>query len=79
LGGRKVGILGLGRIGKAIAQRATAMEMKIAYTGRKPQDVPYRFIADLEALAAASDFLVVACPGGPATTANRTRALLGKD
>jgi hydroxypyruvate reductase len=67
LGGRTVGILGLGRIGKAIANRLSAMEMKIAYTGRKPQDVPYRFIPDLEALAAASDFLVVACPGGAAT------------
>jgi lactate dehydrogenase-like 2-hydroxyacid dehydrogenase len=67
LAGKTVGILGLGRIGKAIAQRLSAMGMKIAYTGRKPQDVPYRFIAELTALAAASDFLVVACPGGPAT------------
>jgi lactate dehydrogenase-like 2-hydroxyacid dehydrogenase len=67
LGGKTVGILGLGRIGKAIAKRLSAMEMKIAYTGRKPQDVPYRFIPSLEALAAESEFLVVACPGGPAT------------
>jgi hydroxypyruvate reductase len=69
LGGRTVGILGLGRIGKAIAARVTAMGMRVAYTGRKAQDVPHRFIPDLEALAAASDFLVVACPGGPATKA----------
>lgn len=67
LGGKTVGILGLGRIGKAIAQRVRAMGMEVAYTGRKPQDVPYRFIPDVKALAAASDFLVVACPGGPAT------------
>ena len=67
LSGRTAGILGLGRIGKAIAQRLAAMGMQIAYTGRKPQDVPYRFIADLKALAAASDFLIVACPGGAAT------------
>jgi len=67
LGGRKVGILGLGRIGKAIAQRVAAMEMKIAYTGRKPQDVPYEYLPDLKALAAAVDFLVIACPGGAAT------------
>jgi lactate dehydrogenase-like 2-hydroxyacid dehydrogenase len=67
LGGRTVGILGLGRIGKAIAARVTAMGMKVAYTGRRPQDVPYAYCADLAALAAASDFLVVACPGGPAT------------
>ncbi len=68
LGGRTAGILGLGRIGKAIATRLAAMGMKIAYTGRKAQaDVPWRFVADLKALAAESDFLIVACPGGPAT------------
>ncbi len=68
LGGRTAGILGLGRIGKAIARRLAAMEMKIAYTGRKPQpDVPYRFVPTLTGLAAESDFLIVACPGGPAT------------
>ena len=67
LGGRTVGILGLGRIGKAIAERVSAMGMKVAYTGRKPQDVAYRFVAGLKELAAESDFLVVACPGGAAT------------
>jgi len=67
LSGRKVGILGLGRIGKAIAERVAAMGMKVAYTGRKPQDVRYEYIADLKALAAAVDFLIVACPGGEAT------------
>ena len=64
LAGRKVGVLGLGRIGKAIAERVRAMGMKVAYTGRKPQDVPYEYVRDLKALAAAIDFLVVACPGG---------------
>jgi lactate dehydrogenase-like 2-hydroxyacid dehydrogenase len=67
LGGRKVGVLGLGRIGKAIAERVSAMGMKVAYTGRKPQNVKYEYFADLKALAAAVDFLVVACPGGEAT------------
>ncbi len=81
LGGRTVGILGLGRIGKGIAQRVSALGMKVAYTGRKPQDVPYRFVADLETLAAAADFLVVACPGGAATrniVNARVLAALGK-
>src|SRR5499425_322287 len=64
LSGRKVGILGLGRIGKAIAQRVSAMGMKVAYTGRKKQDVPYEYVRDLKTLAAAVEFLVVACPGG---------------
>ena len=67
LGGRSVGIVGLGRIGKAIAQRVAAMHMQVAYTGRKPQDVPYRYVAGVAALAAQVDFLVIACPGGAAT------------
>jgi len=67
LSGRKVGVLGLGRIGKAIAQRVSAMGMAVAYTGRKPQDVSYEYVRDLKALAAAVDFLIVACPGGAAT------------
>ena len=61
------GILGLGRIGKAIAQRLSAHGMEIAYCGRNPQDVPHQYHASLAALAAASDFLIVACPGGAAT------------
>ena len=67
LAGRKVGILGLGRIGKAVAARVAAMGMKVAYTGRKPQKVAYEYVRDLKALAAAVDFLVVACPGGDGT------------
>jgi lactate dehydrogenase-like 2-hydroxyacid dehydrogenase len=67
LGGRSVGILGLGRIGKAIAQRVAAMGMRVSYTGRNPQKVPYTFVPDLKSLASAVDFLVVACPGGAAT------------
>jgi hydroxypyruvate reductase len=67
LAGKRVGILGLGRIGKAIAERVSALGMPVAYTGRKPQDVPYRFIPTLKGLAAESDYLVVACPGGAAT------------
>src|SRR5215469_6353841 len=82
LSGRKAGILGLGRIGKAIAQRVSAMGMKVAYTGRKPQHVPYEYVASLKALAAAVDFLVVACPGGEATrnivNAEVLKALGGK-
>ena len=68
LGGKTAGILGLGRIGKAIAKRLEAMGMNIAYTGRKAQpDVPWRFVPDVVALATESDFLIVACPGGEAT------------
>jgi len=65
--GKKAGILGLGRIGKAIADRLAALGMDVAYTGRSKQDVRYRFVPALKTLAAESDFLIVACPGGPAT------------
>ena len=67
LGGKRVGIFGLGRIGKAIAQRVRALGMEVAYTGRSRQDVPYRYLPDLVTLAAESDFLVIASPGGAAT------------
>lgn len=67
LRGKVAGILGLGRIGKAIAQRLEAHGMKIAYLGRKPQNVPWSYFDELKALAAESDFLIVACPGGPGT------------
>lgn len=65
--GTVAGILGLGRIGKAIAHRLEAHGMKIAYHGRKQQSVPWTYFDNLNALAAESDFLIVACPGGPET------------
>lgn len=57
----------MGRIGQAIARRAEAFGMKIAYHTRNRRDLPYRFVTDLQALAQDSDFLVLALPGGPAT------------
>jgi len=68
MSGKRLGILGLGRIGRAIARRAETFDMPIAYHNRKPvKGVEYRYHADLVELAAESDFLVVICPGGPAT------------
>jgi lactate dehydrogenase-like 2-hydroxyacid dehydrogenase len=67
LAGKRVGIVGLGRIGKAIALRVRALGMEVAYTGRNRQDVPYRYVPDVVSLARESDFLVVATPGGAAT------------
>jgi lactate dehydrogenase-like 2-hydroxyacid dehydrogenase len=66
--GKKLGILGLGRIGKAIAKRAAAFDMDISYHGRHKQaDVPYRHYPELTQMAKDVDFLVVICPGGAAT------------
>jgi lactate dehydrogenase-like 2-hydroxyacid dehydrogenase len=68
LKGRTMGILGLGRIGKAIAHRAQAFGLKIAYTGRHAQaDVDYPFHRDLLSMAHAVDILMVVIPGGQST------------
>ncbi len=65
--GARLGILGMGRIGRAIAARAAAFKMTIGWHGPRPKDLPYRYYEDLVALARDSDFLIVACPGGAAT------------
>jgi lactate dehydrogenase-like 2-hydroxyacid dehydrogenase len=67
LGGKTMGILGLGRIGEAIAKRAQAFGMKIRYHNRKQKDVAYPYDADAVALAKNSDVLMVVTPGGAAT------------
>jgi hydroxypyruvate reductase len=68
MSGARLGIVGMGRIGQAIAQRAVAFGMPVAYNARTPKpELPYRYVADLRALAADSDFLVVIAPGGAAT------------
>lgn len=65
--GKRCGIVGLGRIGRAIARRAEAFNMEIAYYGPRPKDVRYSYYDDLIALARDCDFLVVCAPGGPQT------------
>jgi len=66
--GARVGILGLGRIGRAIAKRAEAFDMQVSYCSRAPKaDVSYTFYDKVEDMASAVDFLVVAVPGGVAT------------
>jgi lactate dehydrogenase-like 2-hydroxyacid dehydrogenase len=67
LGGKTMGILGLGRIGEAIAQRAQAFGMKIRYHNRNKKDVAYPYEADPVALAKNSDVLMIVTPGGAAT------------
>ena len=73
--GARLGIVGLGRIGRAVAQRALAFGMEIAYTGRAAKvDAPYRWCSDAQTLAASVDFLVVCASGGA-----DTRALVNAD
>ena len=67
LGGKTMGILGLGRIGEAIARRAQAFGMKIRYHNRRKKDVAYPYDGDAVALAKNSAVLVIVTPGGPET------------
>jgi lactate dehydrogenase-like 2-hydroxyacid dehydrogenase len=65
--GKRLGIVGMGRIGKVVARRAAAFDMDISYHARNQADVPYRYVPDLVAMARAVDFMIVIVPGGPAT------------
>lgn len=63
--GKRLGILGLGRIGRAIAKRCAGFDMEIRYHNRRPvADVPYGYEASLVELARWADFLLVAAAGG---------------
>lgn len=75
--GRRVGILGLGRIGRAVAHRLTALGCEIHYHNRRPvPGVEHRYHGSPAELAAAVDALVVAVPGGPDSAALVDAAVL---
>ena len=74
LAGQKLGIVGLGHIGKAVADRAEAFRMAVSWWGPRPHDADWPRADSLLALAKASDILVVACK------ANETnRGLISQD
>ena len=64
---RTVGIVGIGRIGKAIARRLDAMKVPVIYHSRRPADVSYKHYPNLIEMARAADILLVITPGGAAT------------
>jgi lactate dehydrogenase-like 2-hydroxyacid dehydrogenase len=68
LRGRRMGVLGLGRIGKEIAKRAEAFGVEVVYHGRRAQpDAPYLYYPSLAGMAKAVDILMIAAPGGADT------------
>ena len=70
MSGKTLGVVGMGRIGQAIAQRAHfGFGMQVKFYNRSPKEVPFpaEQIADLTDLAAAVDVLVIAVPGGSET------------
>ncbi|MSU70452.1 MAG: 2-hydroxyacid dehydrogenase [Opitutaceae bacterium] len=74
---KRLGIVGLGRIGRAVAQRAVGFAMEISYTDLAPvAGVPYRFVAGLVQLALNTDFLVITASGGPQSASVVNKAVL---
>jgi lactate dehydrogenase-like 2-hydroxyacid dehydrogenase len=68
LRGRHIGIFGMGRIGRAIARRLEAMDLKVSYHNRRPvDDAHYDYYPSLVELAKAVDTLICVAPGGAAT------------
>ncbi|WER46583.1 2-hydroxyacid dehydrogenase [Cupriavidus sp. WKF15] len=66
--GKRIGLVGMGRIGRVIARRGTGFDMSVRYHSRRPvTDVPYQYLASLVELAEWADFLVIATAGGPET------------
>ncbi|KAA2315008.1 2-hydroxyacid dehydrogenase [Pseudooceanicola sediminis] len=74
LKGKKVGILGLGRIGQAIAARCLPFGMRVGYCARSEKPVDFEFMPSPQALAEWSDIFVIATPGGA-----QTEALVSKE
>jgi len=67
--GRSIGILGLGKIGRAVAKRLAPTARELIYHNRLPvSDVPYRYVSDVPLLAAQSDILIITASGGPSSS-----------
>jgi lactate dehydrogenase-like 2-hydroxyacid dehydrogenase len=67
LAGKKVGIVGMGRIGQDLAKRLEPFKVEIAYSGPSPKQVPYTYYPNILDLAQKSDVLFLACPATPDT------------
>jgi lactate dehydrogenase-like 2-hydroxyacid dehydrogenase len=65
--GRRVGVYGMGEIGRKIAARAAAFETEVGYFSRSRHDVPYRYFPSLEALAEWCSVLMIAVRAGADT------------
>jgi lactate dehydrogenase-like 2-hydroxyacid dehydrogenase len=77
LRGRRLGIVGLGRIGKAVARRAESFGLEVVYHGRSRQaGVPYQYFESLLEMARYVDVLMLCVPGGPSSTGLVTAEVL---
>ena len=74
---KRIGILGLGRIGQAIAKRLEGFDIRVSYHSRSPvQGVPYTYVDSVLELARRSDAIIVAASGGPDTAGLVSRQVL---
>ena len=67
INGKKVGIVGLGKIGKEFAKRAESFSMEILYFGPNKKKSKYKYIGNLKKMASMVDYLVITCTGGKKT------------
>ena len=74
--GRRVGILGMGRIGQAVAKRLTGFDAQISYTDMAEKPVPYTFVPDLLGLARGAEVLIVCAAASNATAKLVNREVL---
>ncbi|MCA3824424.1 MAG: 2-hydroxyacid dehydrogenase, partial [Burkholderia sp.] len=74
--GKKLGIVGLVKIGEKCARRAAGFDIEIGYHNRSEKNVPYRYFDRVDTLAQWADFLIVATPGGADTRHLIDRAVL---
>lgn len=65
--GRKIGVYGMGEIGRKIAARVAAFETEVGYFSRSRRDVPYRYFPNLEALTDWCSVLMIAVRAGADT------------
>ncbi|BAP79624.1 D-isomer specific 2-hydroxyacid dehydrogenaseNAD-binding protein [Pseudomonas sp. MT-1] len=73
--GKRLGIVGMGRIGETVAKRSSGFDMQVRYHNRRPvEGSAYGYESNLVELAQWSDFLVLTCPGGEST-----RNLINRD
>jgi hydroxypyruvate reductase len=74
--GQRVGVLGLGHIGQALAKRLLGFDVEIAYTDLHEGSVPYTYFGDPVTLARHVQVLIVTVPGGPSTRGIVNRQVL---
>lgn len=78
IAGRRVGIVGLGQIGRTVAGLFEGLGTQVAYTGPNRKDTPWRYFDTIDKMADWADVLILTCPGGSATEGLVNQTVLAK-